>query len=172
MLHAPAAATGVFSGTVTLSGLTASTALALDASKNIVSVGNTGTGNNVLSISPIFTGTITAAAMNISGTINLSGLTASNVLVIDSSKNIVGLGFTGAISSVVMSSGPTLTGTTLMAALTLSGLLVTVLSATGGAGFRLPHGATPTAPVDGDMWSTTAGLFIRVNGVTKTVTLI
>ena len=36
------------SSTTTLSGLTASTALALDASKNIVSVTNTGTGSNVL----------------------------------------------------------------------------------------------------------------------------
>jgi hypothetical protein len=50
-------ATGAFttlsaSGTATLSGLTASTALALDASKNVVSVTNTGTGNNVLATSP------------------------------------------------------------------------------------------------------------------------
>jgi hypothetical protein len=40
------------SSTATLSGLTASTALALDASKNVVSVTNTGTGNNVLATSP------------------------------------------------------------------------------------------------------------------------
>ena len=40
------------SSTTTLSGLTASTALALDASKNIVSVTNTGTGSNVLATSP------------------------------------------------------------------------------------------------------------------------
>jgi len=40
------------SGTSTLSALTASTALALDASKNVVSVTNTGTGNNVLATSP------------------------------------------------------------------------------------------------------------------------
>jgi hypothetical protein len=40
------------SSTATLSGLTASTALALDASKNIVSVTNTGTGSNVLATSP------------------------------------------------------------------------------------------------------------------------
>jgi hypothetical protein len=40
------------SGTTTLSGLTASTALALDASKNVVSVTNTGTGSNVLATSP------------------------------------------------------------------------------------------------------------------------
>jgi len=51
------AAAGAFttlsaSSTTTLSGLTASTALALDASKNVVSVTNTGTGNNVLSTSP------------------------------------------------------------------------------------------------------------------------
>jgi hypothetical protein len=48
------------SGTSTLSGLTASTALALDASKNVVSVTNTGTGNNVLATSPsIATPTLT-----------------------------------------------------------------------------------------------------------------
>lgn len=54
---------------------------------------------------------------------------------------------------------------------TMSLLLNTQASATGGAGFRLPHGAAPTSPVDGDVWSTSAGLFIRINGVTKTVTL-
>jgi hypothetical protein len=42
-----------------VSGLTASTALALDASKNLVSVTNTGTGNNVLSTSPTFSGAVT-----------------------------------------------------------------------------------------------------------------
>jgi hypothetical protein len=48
------------SGTSTLSGLTASTALALNASKEIVSVTNTGTGNNVLASSPsIATPTLT-----------------------------------------------------------------------------------------------------------------
>ncbi len=40
------------SGTTTLSGLTASTALALNASKQVVSVTNTGSGNNVLATSP------------------------------------------------------------------------------------------------------------------------
>jgi hypothetical protein len=45
-------ATANVSGTTTLTGLTASTALALDASKNISSVTNTGTGNNVLATSP------------------------------------------------------------------------------------------------------------------------
>jgi sugar lactone lactonase YvrE len=44
--------TANISGTTTLTNLTASTALALDASKNIVSVTNTGTGNNVLATNP------------------------------------------------------------------------------------------------------------------------
>ena len=54
----------------------------------------------------------------------------------------------------------------------VNGLLKTFASATGGAGFRIPHGTAPTSPVNGDMWSTSAGgLFIQINGVTKTVTL-
>ena len=69
-------------GTTTLSGLTASTALALDASKNVVSVTNTGTGNNVLATSPTLvtpalgtpsSGVVTnltgTASININGTV-------------------------------------------------------------------------------------------------------
>lgn len=48
------------SGTSTLSGLTASTALALNSQKEVVSVANTGSGNNVLATSPsIATPTLT-----------------------------------------------------------------------------------------------------------------
>lgn len=39
-------------------------------------------------------------------------------------------------------------------------------SATGGAGLNLPHGAAPTTPTNGDLWSTTTGLFVRLNGAT------
>ena len=39
-------------------------------------------------------------------------------------------------------------------------------STTGVSSFRIPHGAAPTSPVNGDMWTTTAGLFIRINGAT------
>lgn len=34
------------------------------------------------------------------------------------------------------------------------------------ASLQLPHGVAPTAPVDGDMWTTTAGLYVRINGAT------
>lgn len=52
------------------------------------------------------------------------------------------------------------------ASVTAAKTLITVLSATGAAGFRLPHGAAPSAPVNGDVWTTTAGLFVRINGAT------
>lgn len=37
---------------------------------------------------------------------------------------------------------------------------------TGVASLRIPHGSAPTSPVNGDMWTTTSGLFVRVNGAT------
>lgn len=45
-------------------------------------------------------------------------------------------------------------------------LLKTQPSDSGTAYFRLPHGTAPSAPVNGDVWTTTAGLFVRVNGST------
>jgi hypothetical protein len=53
------------SGTSTLSGLTASTALALNASKEIISVTNTGTGNNVLATTPTLVGDVTLSTGNL-----------------------------------------------------------------------------------------------------------
>ena len=73
-------------GTTTLSGLTASTALALDASKNIVSVTNTGTGNNVLAGSPTLTGTVNAASLTLTTDLTLSGGTANGVAYLNGSK--------------------------------------------------------------------------------------
>lgn len=52
---------------------------------------------------------------------------------------------------------------------TMTGRLTTVASASGGSGFRLPHGAAPTSPVNGDLWTTTAAAFIRLNGTTQTL---
>jgi hypothetical protein len=107
------------SGTTTLSGLTASTALALDASKNVVSVTNTGTGNNVLSASPTLTGTISGANASLSGTLGVTGvatftaqpilssLTASQAVFSDGSKGLVSNAVTGT-GNVVMSTSPTL----------------------------------------------------------------
>jgi hypothetical protein len=39
-------------------------------------------------------------------------------------------------------------------------------STTAKAPLNIPHGTAPTSPVNGDIWTTTAGLFVRINGVT------
>lgn len=49
---------------------------------------------------------------------------------------------------------------------TMTGKLTTLTSSSSSASIRLPHGVTPTAPVDGDIWSTTSGLFARIGGIT------
>jgi hypothetical protein len=50
--------------------------------------------------------------------------------------------------------------------ITTSGKLITEASAAARAGVSIPHGTAPTSPVNGDLWSTTAGFYGRVNGAT------
>lgn len=83
------------SSTTTLSSLTASTALALNSSKEIVSVTNTGTGNNVLATSPTLT------TPTVSGALTYGGVALS--------ASVTGTG------NMVLSAGPTFTGTTTLA---------------------------------------------------------
>ncbi len=42
-------------------------------------------------------------------------------------------------------------------------------STTGLASLTIPHGVAPTTPVNGDIWSTASGIFVRINGVTRTI---
>lgn len=48
--------------------------------------------------------------------------------------------------------------------------LQTLASASGGAGIVLPHGSAPSSPINGDVWTTTSGLFARINGATVAYT--
>ncbi len=48
----------------------------------------------------------------------------------------------------------------------MTGRMSTVASTINRAGFQIQVGVAPGSPVDGDMWVTTAGLYVRVNGVT------
>jgi hypothetical protein len=118
-IGASSASTGAFttltaSSTATLSGLTASTALALDASKNVVSVANTGSGSNVLATSPTLTtpnlGTPSAIVLtNASGTasININGTVGATTPT------------TGAFTTLSASGTATLSGLTASTALAL-----------------------------------------------------
>lgn len=48
----------------------------------------------------------------------------------------------------------------------MAGPLITFGSTTGASGFKLSPGTAPATPKDGDMWVTSSGLFVRVNGTT------
>jgi hypothetical protein len=49
---------------------------------------------------------------------------------------------------------------------TFSGPVVTFTPTAAGAGFNLPEGVSPGAPNNGDLWTTSLGLFVQINGAT------
>ena len=59
-----------------------------------------------------------------------------------------------------------ITGKANLAGATFTGLVTTPAATTTTAGLNVPHGAAPTIPVNGDIWTTTGGLFARINGGT------
>ena len=135
----------------------------------------------------------TATAANYSTTAVANGLyyplagNPSSFLVaadITGKANLASPSFTGNVS-ITSSSGAALfieqTGTgniltlhdqasdTTFVTIDANGKVSTIASeATNGAGFNIAHGVAPTSPVNGDIWTTTAGLFARINGSTKT----
>ena len=48
----------------------------------------------------------------------------------------------------------------------LNGTLQTIAGSASEPPLRIPHGVAPSAPTDGDIWTTTASVFARVNGAT------
>ena len=140
------------SATTATSANTASAIVARDASGNFTA------------------GTITAALTgNASTATALATGRTINGTTFDGTANITVTAAAGTLTGATLNSGVTassLTSVGTLTSLTLSGLLTTVASATGSAGLRLPHGAAPTTPTDGDVWTTTAGIYVRVNGAT------
>ena len=65
---------------------------------------------------------------------------------------------------------PSLSGDYLpLAGGTLTGKLITLASTTTTAGLNLPHGTAPTSPVNGDVWTTTSGLFVQISSTSRQV---
>ncbi len=59
------------------------------------------------------------------------------------------------------------TGDTSTTVIDQYGKVSTIAPTTGNAGFNLPHGTAPNSPVNGDVWSTTFGLFARISNATQ-----
>lgn len=95
--------------------------------------------------------TITAGTGN-SRTLTLrtttSGGSATNAVVFDATQ---GASFVG----VLAAAGATISSST---------AFITPASTTSVSSLRLPHGSAPTSPVNGDVWTTTSAMFVRING--------
>lgn len=103
--------------------------------------------------------TITSGTWS-SGSITTTSITASGGSITGVTLN------NGVIGGVTPANG-TFTNLTANTTAILSGAdIVTAASTTGGANFTMPHGVAPTVPANGDFWTTTTGLFGRINGTT------
>ncbi len=141
------------SGTSTLSALTASTALALNASKEVVSVTNTGSGNNVLATSPTLVTPVLGAATATS----LNGLTVSSTTGTLTLDNGSTLATSGANALTLTTTGAT--NVTLPTSGTLATTAGTVASFSAGS-----TGFTPSTATTGAV--TLAGTLATTNGGT------
>jgi hypothetical protein len=63
--------------------------------------------------------------------------------------------------------GLSLTGYAQLSGATFAGTIVAPAATTSLAPIRIPHGSAPSSPTNGDVWTTTGGLFARINGTTQ-----
>lgn len=111
----------------------------------------TGAAATATLFSDVTTGSISVGAGLTTGTLNLAaaGTGATNV----------NIGHTNAVIGIT--GNTTLTGT-----LTTTSTMIGPTPTTSIASLRLPHGTAPSAPTNGDVWTTTSGIYVRVNGST------
>lgn len=127
-------------------------------------------GTGYTAADPLTVGPITATTGTFSSDISLTGSrkvqSTSGTLEVIAGQTLFLEGATGFGVSVTVNGGDAALTIASSKVATLGGLAITVASAAASAGLRLPHGAAPTSPTNGDMWTTTAGLFVRINGAT------
>lgn len=120
-------------------------------------------GSNSLTNTHISTSAAIAySKLNLTGAIVNADISASAAIA---DSKLATISTAGKVSDSALSSNVVLKN----AAATFTGAsskLTVITSATTGAGLNVPHGAAPTTPANGDVWTTTGGLFARINGST------
>lgn len=152
--------TGSFSSTLQVTGHV--------TLEGVTSTGATGTGALVFATSPalvtpalgVATGTSLALggaalggnALAVTGT----GFTSSSFSVGTASTNFLQFAGSGTNPTIGTNGG----------SISITSKALTLASTTGTAGLNVPAGTAPTSPVNGDVWTTTGGLFVQINGAT------
>jgi len=134
-------------GAVTAINTTPSTA-------QVFKIGTTGVGSN---------------ASPLTSTLKFTGYAGGDKAQIQASDRSSDIGGSDLVFSVTDNNAILFTALTLArntGAATFAGTVIAPAATTALAPMRIPHGTAPTSPVNGDMWTTTAGLFVRINGVT------
>jgi len=119
--------------------------------------------------SPTFTGTPAAPTAAVDTNTTQIATTAF-VVNQASSTNPVALG-TAAVGTSLRYARqdhvhPT-TGLALLSGATFTGSIIAPAATTSIPSIRIPHGTAPSSPTNGDIWTTTTGLFGRINSTTQ-----
>jgi hypothetical protein len=129
-------------------------------------------------ISTSATGTVTSAVGVQAGLSNVGAATITNGISFyapDHTVGVSGFGFYSGIAAAANRYNFYAAGTAqnYFAGVTGIGIApaaTSQLTLKGGttaiSSLNIPHGAAPTSPVNGDMWTTAAGLYVRINGAT------
>jgi hypothetical protein len=110
------------------------------------------------------TGAVTLAVADVSGAAPLASPALTGNVTITSNSTGAALFIEQAGTGNILTLHDQASDTNFVA-IDQNGKVNTVPAVTTGAGFNIPHGTTPTSGfVNGDIWTTTSGLFARING--------
>lgn len=92
----------------------------------------------------------------------------TNLSITDAGAVTVRAGLTVTAGGLTVSAGTTAVGALTTGAITVTGAKITAAAtAAGYASLNLPHGTAPSSPANGDVWTTTGGLYGQINGTTQ-----